>query len=250
MSRKNGYIIYEGPSMLDGSPIVVIATGFADVSLNEKTGAMIQTWILRSDMRPIEALEARADTAICGNCPHRGKDYASRSCYVKVWQAPSAVYGAYKRGSYPKMDYADLGWLFHNRPVRLGAYGDMAAVPLWVIDTIGNAAEFVTGYTHQWMDADHGYSKWLMASADSASDRFLARAYGYRTFRVRSKNEALGSREIVCPASAENDHKSNCSKCKMCGGRSGNAKKDIAIMAHGTYVGNYYRRDDIIKIAA
>lgn len=251
MSRKNGYIIYEGPSMLDGSPIVVIATGFADESLNEKTGNMIQTWILRADMSPIEAAQSKADKAICGSCPHRGESYETRSCYVKIWQAPSAVYGAYKRGSYPKMDLADLGWLFAGRPLRLGSYGDMTATPLWLVDTIASAASYVTGYTHQWRNVDHGYSKWLMASADSAADRFTARAFGYRTFRVRSASESVGNKEIVCPASKEAGQRSNCAKCKMCGGRSGNAKKDIVIMAHGAYVGNYYRRDDIAeKIAA
>ncbi len=38
MSRRNGYIIYEGPSMINGDPIVAIATGFARNSENGKTG--------------------------------------------------------------------------------------------------------------------------------------------------------------------------------------------------------------------
>ena len=41
--REKGYILYEGPSALDGAPIVVIAT--METS-NAKTGAMVQTWIL------------------------------------------------------------------------------------------------------------------------------------------------------------------------------------------------------------
>ena len=52
MPNPNGRILYEGPSMLDGAPIVVIATGFAERSGNDKTGAMIQTWILRADIPP------------------------------------------------------------------------------------------------------------------------------------------------------------------------------------------------------
>ena len=41
----NGYILYEGQSMIDGQDIVVIATGFDKDSKNSKTGDMIQTWI-------------------------------------------------------------------------------------------------------------------------------------------------------------------------------------------------------------
>ena len=42
-TNPNGRILYEGPSMLDGAPIVVIATGFAERTANAKTGSMIQT---------------------------------------------------------------------------------------------------------------------------------------------------------------------------------------------------------------
>jgi hypothetical protein len=42
-----GVVLYEGPSELDGKPIVVVATFN---SVNDKTGNMVQTWIIRSDM--------------------------------------------------------------------------------------------------------------------------------------------------------------------------------------------------------
>ena len=45
-------IIYEGPSLLDGQQIVVIATGIKSKSSNGKTGGMIQTWILLCDIDP------------------------------------------------------------------------------------------------------------------------------------------------------------------------------------------------------
>jgi hypothetical protein len=47
-------ILYEGPSMIDGKPIVVIATVG---SANSKTGAMVQTWIMRQDVEPHHALK-------------------------------------------------------------------------------------------------------------------------------------------------------------------------------------------------
>jgi hypothetical protein len=49
---NQSFVIYDGPSLIDGKPIVAIAqvnTG------NRKTGNMAQTWILRSDIDPITA---------------------------------------------------------------------------------------------------------------------------------------------------------------------------------------------------
>lgn len=255
MSKRNGYVIYRGPSMLDGKPIVVVATGFADGSTNRKTGTMIQTWILREDIDPYVASHTGEDSSICGACPHRGEivpndrggtTNVGRSCYVKIWQAPLNVWRAYKRGIYPEMDVNDLGWLFLGRPVRLGAYGDPAAMPLHVVESIGLMASFTTGYTHQWRDVETGYNRWLMASADSAGDRFMARSFGYRTFRVRASTESVGNKEIICPASKEAGHKTLCSDCKACGGLNAKANVDITIMAHGEpiKINNFYKRTE------
>ena len=59
-------IIYKGPSLLDGAPIVVIATYS---NRNTKTGHVVQTYILRADINPLEASKTGADVSICGNCP-------------------------------------------------------------------------------------------------------------------------------------------------------------------------------------
>jgi hypothetical protein len=42
MTKPNGAILYRGPSLLDGAPIVAIVTGLASTSANAKTGAMLQ----------------------------------------------------------------------------------------------------------------------------------------------------------------------------------------------------------------
>ena len=51
--RERGYILYEGPSMLDGEPIAVIATM---TTSNVKTGDMVQT--VKHLIRYIKALSA------------------------------------------------------------------------------------------------------------------------------------------------------------------------------------------------
>jgi len=88
-------ILYTGPSMLDGSPIVVIATAGSN---NVKTGPMIQTWILRADLDPVEAKHAGADSSVCGQCPHR--HFLGGSCYVQPYQAPRSIWYSWWKGNY------------------------------------------------------------------------------------------------------------------------------------------------------
>jgi hypothetical protein len=236
--NQNGMIIYEGPSELDGAPIVAIATGFTKQSANTKTGGeLIQTWILRSDMSPQEALNNSADESICGDCKHRGEvidgKNANRPCYVNIAHAPRAVYECFKRGGYRKAKPTELSSIFAGLGVRLGSYGDPAAVPLYVWDNALNEAKFNTGYTHQWQTADIGYAKHCMASVDTAAERAMASAMGYRTFRVRHIDDAILGREIMCPASKEAGEKTTCDQCKACGGTGSKALVDIVIAVHG-----------------
>ena len=65
-AKPLGFIAYEGPSMIDGAPIVVIVNKI-DGSDNVKTGAIVQTFIIRSDIGPVDALNTGADAAICGD---------------------------------------------------------------------------------------------------------------------------------------------------------------------------------------
>lgn len=228
-----GLILYEGPSMLDGAPIVVIATGLK-ASRNAKTGAMVQTWILRQDRAPHVAVKDGSDAAVCGDCPHRPA--LAGSCYVTTFQGPRAIWEAYTRGRYQPLSDANRDWLW-GRALRLGSYGDPAAAPLEVWQRfvrMGGPDATWTGYTHQWRTCDPKFSALLMASADSVAEGIMARAMGWRTFRVRQAWETLSDREFVCPASAEAGHKTDCASCKACGGTLAKAKASPVIIAHGS----------------
>ena len=50
-------------------------------SRNPKTGPMVQLWILRADVHPMEAISTGTDSSICGGCKHRGANGRERSCY-------------------------------------------------------------------------------------------------------------------------------------------------------------------------
>jgi len=74
-SRYKSVEAWRGASPVDGTPIVLILTGLSPLageqSDNSKTGAMVQSYILRQDMAPIVAVMAAADRAVCGDCPLR-----------------------------------------------------------------------------------------------------------------------------------------------------------------------------------
>lgn len=240
-TNANGRIVFEGPSRIDGKPIVVILTGLASKSANGKTGDMLQTWILRADMDPMQALRTGSDASICGGCIHRpkahdGESYSDRSCYVNVGQAPLAVWRAYKRGSYASADYGDLPGLAAGRNVRLGSYGDPAAVPLGVWRALVLSAAGWTGYTHQWKSARlRDVTELCQVSADSCGDVDRAAELCVGSFRVRPldpshPDHAIRPDEMVCPASNEAGYKTDCASCQACRGASG---QRVVILAHG-----------------
>lgn len=240
MSQPNGYVLWEGPSLLDGAPIVMIGTGYVNKSMNSKTGGMIQTWILRSDMPPVEAVKTGADASICGDCVLRGNGNGKeRGCYVNVFWAPGRVYDGFQRGIYPGASApGNLCALHRNRVVRLGAYGDPAAVPPEVLAKIVSGATSWTGYTHQWRTAD--LQRLCMASVETGEQAEEAHVRGYRTFRTLGGVEDRHAKEILCPASEEAGHRTTCEKCTLCSGSQTTGgldlvdpRKHIAIVVHG-----------------
>lgn len=231
-----GYVLWEGPSELDRiTPIVAIATSESD---NTKTGPMWQVWILRQDVHPMQARTiASADEAICGDCKHRPAHLGT--CYVNLAWAPAAVWRAYKDGKYTSG--MPITW---GASVRLGAYGDPAAMPVSVLRRIITGARGWTGYTHQWRTCAPGLREYLMASVDTPREAAEAQAAGWRTFRVRTPDEHLGESEITCPASAEAGHRTTCAQCLLCMGTTQPAKH-IAIQVHGQTQIPFYTRHQL-----
>lgn len=248
--NPNGYVIYEGPSKLDGKPIFVAA--LTGNSRNSKTGGMIQTFIMRSDIDPLTANKTGADFSICGSCVHRGiphnrddrKTADNRSCYVTLFHAPLTVFKQYKAGRYPNISnrhpqlIAELG---RDRMVRIGAYGDGAAVDSEIWHKLISLASGHTGYSHQaeLPGADFDPSLY-MESVETEFQAFQAWSEGKRTFRTISRIEdAIRGKEIICPASEEAGKKTTCEKCGLCAGTSTKSPKSIAIVIHGNGKGNF-----------
>lgn len=232
MAKVNGAVIWEGESLLDGQPVVAIVTGLAAGSANAKTGGLLQTWILRQDVHPVEARRTGADASICGECRHRSLRAGGQgTCYVNVGFAPAGIWKGYRRGIYPRRDPRGLA---AGRAVRLGAYGDPGAVPVEVWRELVVGATGWTGYTHQWRQVP-ALAPMCMASVDTPAEAVEAAALGFRTFRIRTPEAPLRAREFVCPASAEAGHRLKCESCLACNGAPrGNRPASPVIIAHGT----------------
>lgn len=250
MSKILGYIAYEGPSEIDGAPIVVIVNKI-DGSANAKTGAIVQSFIIRSDVNPVEALKTGADASICGDCVHRpitAKETGEPPCYVNVGRSVLAVYNAYKRGRYVKADVETIALALAGKALRIGTYGDPAAAPVLMWQRVSRYVIARAGYSHQWQSKGFDHSAWsplVMASADSIDQAALANLYGMRTFRVSIGIDKQPG-ETVCPASAEGGRKATCADCMLCGGTSKKAK-DVVIADHAS--GHNRRRTIMLAVA-
>ena len=231
-----GFIAYEGPSQIDGRPIVVIVNKLAG-SDNAKTGAdLVQTFIIRADVAPTDALKTGDDVSICGQCGHRpilAKINGQAPCYVNVGRSVRSVFEAYKRGRYQRATPGQLRAILAGRKVRLGTYEDPAAAPVAMWQEITADAAGVVGYSHQWQSVNFDHAAWaplIMASADSIDEAAQANLYGMRVFRV-SVGVDKQPGEATCPASAEGGKKATCDLCMLCGGTS-KAARDIVIADH------------------
>jgi hypothetical protein len=239
VSASTGAVIWEGASRFDGSPIAVVLTW---QTANVKTGPMVQAWILRTDMPPTDAVRTGADDAICGECPRR----SGHGCYVNVANAPQAVYRKLSRGEYERLDVRTAARRLVGQRLRVGAYGDPAAVPasIWwtllvrgvapdgslVMNTAGH-----TGYTHSPAKAP-ALRELVMASAETELDATRWQAHGWRTYRAldaEGNAEPLADGERACPASVEGGKRTACAWCLACDGATpGKAQRSIAIIDH------------------
>lgn len=222
-----GLTLYHGPSVLDPDKRIVCIVTFR--SSNRKTGDIPQTWIMDASMTPVEAVKTGADASVCGSCPHRPS--TGGACYVNTGQAPLGVYRKWKEGGYPMALPSDMG-RFDGETVRLGAYGDPAAVPYEIWEPLVTLAKTTLGYTHQVMHPrfDTRILRHCMVSADSPGDAQVYRDAGLRTFRVKRPEDTPLPFEVECVADATPGK--TCKDCGLCNGAAQRGGS-IYINVHG-----------------
>ena len=237
---KSDYISYEfwRGTGLDGAPVVAIATGFGIASANRKTGDMIQTYILRADMSPVDASRLGLDRTVCGECPlrqftvrtaKRETGVQTAECYVNLgWL--TGTWNKWNAGKVEKRTPRELGDMVTalGLPLRQGAYGDPAVVPqdVWAQLDRGRG----TSYSHQWRTAN--VQAFAMASVTTLDEAAEAQAAGYRTYRVDVQQVGPQENEITCPAESRGV---SCADCGLCNGNRGGTAKNIVIHPMGKF---------------
>ena len=212
-------LVYVGPSMLTGEGIVAMLTHCSE---NRKTGDIPQLWILPEDTHPAVAVLEGKDACVCGDCPFR----AGNGCYVLPHQAPARIWRGYREGRWRRADSRDLA----GKTVRLGAYGDPAALPLEVIEELVRYASGVLGYTHQWRICDPRWRMYCMASVETVEQAEQAQAAGWRTFRIVPDTDMGRLRgEAVCAY----DSGVQCVDCGYCDGIVSGHRGSVVVAAHG-----------------
>ena len=187
---------------------------------------MVQTWILLQDVNPVDAVAQGLDSSICGGC-RLGPGSKRRTCYVNVGQAPLRIWQAWQAGGYDRQWTSST---FANRAVRLGAYGDPAAVPNSVWQQVTAEARSWTGYTHQARNRKlQDVLAFCQVSADTLAEAQSCYTQGYGSFRVLSDKEEKATWEKWCPA-AEQQGAVQCVNCLLC---HGVGASNIAIRVHG-----------------
>lgn len=180
---------------------------------------MIQTWILVEDAHPLIARRDGRDTTVCGTCPLA----SGQGCYVNLAWAPAALYR-----QLPGMPEFD-GHLPRNRPVRLGAYGDPAAVPIDVWRDL--LTDCWTAFTHLWREPRvQPFREFCMASTEDTASTREAQEKGWRTFRLRPCGTPLLPGELEC---VERTHGIPCEACLLCRGKRLPGARHVSIETHG-----------------
>jgi hypothetical protein len=224
---QNSYIVWEGDSLIDGSPIVLILTGFANPTSNRKTGRQLQSWIIQQNHLPTYAAKHNFDRGVCGSC--RLKLTETGSCYVNLLTVNN-IYCSYITGNYHQFSDKELAVLQHYRyPIRIGSYGDPTAIPFDVWKPLILASGKHTGYTHRHKNCDLRWQKYLMASVENETQARQAQSQGWRTFRIIAPDAPLSKNEILCRHTE--DDRNQCETCLLCDGAS--SKPNIADKVHG-----------------
>ncbi len=231
MPRPHSQVVYRGPSRFD--PAETIRAVLVLRSRNRKTGDMAQLYVLHDNIPPTDAQATGHDSAVCGACPLRPAN--SGGCYVVTCQGPLSTWKA--TNGHAVSPWLETVEALKGRALRLGAYGDVAALPADLVRALASAVDLrITGYTHGHrllgMDGVSHLSGLCMLSVESPAEARAAAAAGWRYFRTRPENSPTLAGEIQCPF-----ERVECTNCLLCRGTaSGPGVKSISVEVHGSRV--------------
>jgi hypothetical protein len=229
--------------VIDRATIRVVAYGLLTGTLNQKLGPMAQVLVAPDNVPPHVAVLDGRDRAVCGECIHRpanaGTCYVVPQLYIpEVWKQTCHLDA--------DLETACAAIMRSGLPLRMTAWGDIAAVPFEIIQALARAAVSHTAYTSQWRTCDPRLASIAMASVNSVVERHEATARGFRTYRIRTDRMPVLPGEMVCPGSAEAAKKTTCADCLLCDGTGGPSHRDVVVVGHGS-VGKIRRLNPLLE---
>lgn len=249
---ESARIVWVGNSEIPGSEGEMLCAAITFGSKNKKTGNMATLWIfpyilVTENLSILDFLQNGGDQISCLGCIH--SSIGQKTCYV--WPSMGKGFSRmviglrdrYQSGKPYSLNREEVkAVLALFEIIRLGGYGDPAALPVEFLEFLKSCVNTALGYTHLWNrfsgETRNRLQKILMASVDSKMQGMMAVSQGWRYFRVGAKGELPDkSIEFACPASKEVKEKIGkvitCGDCKKCIGNETPAKNTL-IQVHGT----------------
>lgn len=223
------FILYHGPAAKPYKGVITVVVFMSES--NPKTGPCIAVAILPGDgKRAMSDRKAGLDVSVCGVCPFRSLASGGKGgCYVSAFAlmgyAGSAA-AAWKRAdpyAFPESTIL---------PMRLGAYGDPAAIP---VDAFNRLMDWhggsCWGYTHGWRHSAAQHLKGTcMASVETPEHQTQAVAKGWRVYRIVASLQAIKATGLTECESAKGVE---CIACGACSGDKARQDHGRAIVIHG-----------------
>lgn len=216
---------WQGPSLIDGRPIMLCLSSLTTPRTNRKLGDMVQAWIIPVDEPPQVAVKTGLDASVCGDCLRRFSvrfarpESAGRQpdevacpgdcrrctlcepgdgrnvyqvehgtpgrCYVIPWQVPKLMHEVHGLKE-PDLEGARIAIVKARKRVRISAYGDPTAIPLSVWDELVPWSRWGPTYTRRWR-VSREWAGRAMASVESVAEADEAHEQGWRTYRVGAR---------------------------------------------------------------
>lgn len=224
IKTENAYLLHS-----DERIFIVATSG----SKNEKTGDMIQIWIMDATRHPSESRKSGHDALNqCAGCPLA----SNNGCYV-IDNPLIAIAKKYARDGYKPLSIGtpEFARFFRNRAVRFGAYGNPSLIPLPLVESIAKLSRRWTGYFHDWHlmteERAQAYGRYFMASCETQSWQ-KAQAIGLRTFTTCAEPSDIVGSGIECLADKAG---MQCAECGLCDGTNRRDGKlpSVWIKVHG-----------------
>ena len=193
-------VAWRGPSQNDGNTIRVVLYCLRGGSKSRKTGPMAQVLICPDDVPPHVSVKTGTDFSVCGNCPLRpasgGGCYCNLGAYFpRVWETSNDLSD--------DLNAACEALHRSGLRVRIGSWGDPAAVPFDVIAALTASARGPNGkachtaYTAAWETCDPRLREIAMASVLSETEMTKAERAGWATLRIRTPDMPVLQGEVI-----------------------------------------------------